>query len=349
MANEFNLNCPTPISNYDKILLGHGSGGKLTSELIKNIFLPAFENPYLAELGDQAVINLNGLKIAFTTDSYVVNPIFFPGGDIGELAVNGTVNDLAVGGARPLFISAGFILEEGFPISDLCKIVESMKKACACAGVILVTGDTKVVEKGKGDKIFINTSGIGIIEKEIEISPRKVKPGDKILINGPIGLHGIAILSKREGIEFEVEIESDTAPLNSLVADILSVSGNIHWMRDPTRGGVSSALNELAQSAKLGIEIWESEIPIPEPVKAACEMLGLDPLYVANEGKLIAVVSNDDAEKVLEAMRDNPLGKEAKIIGEITEEHPGVVLMKTLVGGKRVVDMLAGEQLPRIC
>jgi hydrogenase expression/formation protein HypE len=349
MANEFNLNCPTPISNYDKILLGHGSGGKLTSELIKNIFLPAFENPYLAELGDQAVINLNGLKIAFTTDSYVVNPIFFPGGDIGELAVNGTVNDLAVGGARPLFISAGFILEEGFPISDLCKIVESMKKACACAGVILVTGDTKVVEKGKGDKIFINTSGIGIIEKEIEISPRKVKPGDKILINGPIGLHGIAILSKREGIEFEAEIESDTAPLNSLVADILSVSGNIHWMRDPTRGGVSSALNELAQSAKLGIEIWESEIPIPEPVKAACEMLGLDPLYVANEGKLIAVVSNDDAEKVLEAMRDNPLGKEAKIIGEITEEHPGVVLMKTLVGGKRVVDMLAGEQLPRIC
>jgi hydrogenase expression/formation protein HypE len=349
MANEFNLNCPTPISNYDKILLGHGSGGKLTSELIKNIFLPAFENPYLAELGDQAVINLNGLKIAFTTDSYVVNPIFFPGGDIGELAVNGTVNDLAVGGARPLFISAGFILEEGFPISDLCKIVESMKKACACAGVILVTGDTKVVEKGKGDKIFINTSGIGIIEKEIEISPRKVKPGDKILINGPIGLHGIAILSKREGIEFEVEIESDTAPLNSLVADILSVSGNIHWMRDPTRGGVSSALNELVQSAKLGIEIWESEIPIPEPVKAACEMLGLDPLYVANEGKLIAVVSNDDAEKVLEAMRDNPLGNEAKIIGEITEEHPGVVLMKTLVGGKRVVDMLAGEQLPRIC
>jgi len=349
MVNEFNLNCPTPISNYDKILLGHGSGGKLTSELIKNIFLPAFENPYLAELGDQAVINLNGLKIAFTTDSYVVNPIFFPGGDIGELAVNGTVNDLAVGGARPLFISAGFILEEGFPISDLFKIVESMKKACARAGVILVTGDTKVVEKGKGDKIFINTSGLGIIEKEIEISPRKVKPGDKILINGPIGLHGIAILSKREGIEFEVEIESDTAPLNSLVADILSVSGNIHWMRDPTRGGVSSALNELAQSAKLGIEIWESEIPIPEPVKAACEMLGLDPLYVANEGKLIAVVSNDDAEKVLEAMRANPLGKEAKIIGEITDEHPGVVLMKTLVGGKRVVDMLAGEQLPRIC
>jgi hydrogenase expression/formation protein HypE len=349
MASEFNLNCPAPLSNYDKVLLGHGSGGKLTAELIKNIFLPAFQNPYLAELGDQAIVNVNGVKIAFTTDSYVVNPIFFPGGNIGELAVNGTVNDLAVGGARPLFISAGFILEEGFPLSELCAVVESMKKACERAGVILVTGDTKVVEKGKGDKIFINTSGIGIIEHDVEISPRKVKPGDKILINGPIGLHGIAILSRREGIEFEIEIESDTAPLNFLVQDILSVSKNIHWMRDPTRGGVSSSLNELAQSSNLGVEIWETEIPVPEPVKAACEMLGLDPLYVANEGKLIAVVAPEDAEKVLEAMRNNPLGREAKIIGEITEEHPGVVLMKTAIGGKRVVDMLAGEQLPRIC
>lgn len=349
MASEFNLNCPAPLSNYDKVLLGHGSGGKLTAELIKNIFLPAFQNPYLAELGDQAIVNVNGVKIAFTTDSYVVNPIFFPGGNIGELAVNGTVNDLAVGGARPLFISAGFILEEGFSLSELCAVVESMKKACERAGVILVTGDTKVVEKGKGDKIFINTSGIGIIEHDVEISPRKVKPGDKILINGPIGLHGIAILSRREGIEFEIEIESDTAPLNFLVQDILSVSKNIHWMRDPTRGGVSSSLNELAQSSNLGVEIWETEIPVPEPVKAACEMLGLDPLYVANEGKLIAVVAPEDAEKVLEAMRNNPLGREAKIIGEITEEHPGVVLMKTAIGGKRVVDMLAGEQLPRIC
>ncbi|CUS97012.1 hydrogenase expression/formation protein HypE [Candidatus Chrysopegis kryptomonas] len=349
MASEFNLNCPAPLSNYDKVLLGHGSGGKLTAELIKNIFLPAFQNPYLAELGDQAIVNVNGVKIAFTTDSYVVNPIFFPGGNIGELAVNGTVNDLAVGGARPLFISAGFILEEGFSLSELCAVVESMKKACERAGVILVTGDTKVVEKGKGDKIFINTSGIGVIEHDVEISPRKVKPGDKILINGPIGLHGIAILSRREGIEFEIEIESDTAPLNFLVQDILSVSKNIHWMRDPTRGGVSSSLNELAQSSNLGVEIWETEIPVPEPVKAACEMLGLDPLYVANEGKLIAVVAPEDAEKVLEAMRNNPLGREAKIIGEITEEHPGVVLMKTAIGGKRVVDMLAGEQLPRIC
>ena len=349
MATEFNLSCPKPLANYDKILLGHGSGGKLTAELIRNVFLPAFDNPYLSELGDQAVVNINGIKIAFTTDSYVVNPIFFPGGNIGELAVKGTVNDLAVGCANPLFISVGFIIEEGFPISDLCVIVESMRRACERAGVILVTGDTKVVEKGKGDKIFINTSGIGIIDHDIEISPHKVKPGDKILINGPIGLHGIAILSKREGIEFEIEIESDTAPLNYLVHDILSVSQNIHWMRDPTRGGISSALNELAQSANIGVEIWESEIPIPEPVKAACEMLGLDPLYVANEGKLIAVVSSEDAEKILETMRKNPLGKEAKIIGEITEEHPGVVLLKTLIGGLRVVDMLAGEQLPRIC
>ncbi len=349
MAEEFNLTCPKPFTNYDKILLGHGSGGKLTFELIKNVFLPFFDNQYLSELGDQAIVNINGIKIAFTTDSYVVNPIFFPGGNIGELAVNGTVNDLAVGGAKPLFISAGFIIEEGFLISDLCIIVESMKRACEKAGVLLVTGDTKVVEKGKGDKIFINTSGIGIIDHKIEISPRRVKPGDKILINGPIGLHGIAILSKREGLEFEVEIESDTAPLNHLVQEILSVSQNIHWMRDPTRGGISSALNELAQSGNIGVEIWESEIPIPEPVKAACEMLGLDPLYVANEGKLIAVVSAEDAEKILEAMKKNPLGKEAKIIGEITEEHPGVVLMKTSIGGKRVVDMLAGEQLPRIC
>ncbi len=346
---KFNLNCANLISNYDKILLGHGSGGKLTAELIKNIFLPAFENPYLSELSDQAIIDINGVKIAFTTDSYVVNPIFFPGGNIGELAINGTVNDLAVGGAKPLFISAGFIIEEGFPLNDLCTIVESMENACEKAGVILVTGDTKVVEKGKGDKIFINTSGIGIIEHDIEISSRKVKPGDKILINGPIGLHGIAILSKREGIEFEIEIESDTAPLNLLVEDILSVSRKIHWMRDPTRGGISTVLNELAQSTKLGVEIWESEIPIPEPVKVACEMLGLDPLYIANEGKLIAVVDSEDAEKILEAMRNNPLGKEAKIIGEITDEHPGVVLMKTTIGGKRVVDMLAGEQLPRIC
>ncbi|CUS86389.1 hydrogenase expression/formation protein HypE [Candidatus Kryptobacter tengchongensis] len=336
-------------STYEKILLGHGSGGKLTSELIKNIFLPAFYNPYLSELGDQAIISINGLKIAFTTDSYVVDPIFFPGGNIGELAINGTVNDLAVGGAKPLFISAGFIIEEGFQISDLCLIVESMKKACERAEVLLVTGDTKVVEKGKGDKIFINTSGIGVIDHDIEISPRRVKPGDKILINGPIGLHGIAILSKREGLEFEIEIQSDTAPLNHLVQDILSISKNIHWMRDPTRGGISSALNELAQSAKIGVEIWEPEIPIPEPVKAACEMLGLDPLYVANEGKLIVVVSPEDAEKVLETMQNNPFGKEARIIGEITEEHPGVVLMKTIIGGKRVVDMLAGEQLPRIC
>lgn len=349
MQPKSNPDCLKFSLTHEKILLGHGSGGKLTSELIKNIFLPAFNNPYLSELSDQAVISVDGLKIAFTTDSYVVDPIFFPGGNIGELAVNGTVNDLAVGGAKPLFISAGFIIEEGFPISDLCVIVESMKRACEKAGVLLVTGDTKVVGKGKGDKIFINTSGIGILEPDIEISPSKVKPGDKILINGSIGLHGIAILSKREGIEFEIEIESDTAPLNHLVQDILSTSRNIHWMRDPTRGGISSALNELAQSAKIGVEIWESEIPIPEPVKAACEMLGLDPLYIANEGKLLAVVSSEDAEKVLETMQNNPLGKEAKIIGEITEEHPGVVLMKTTIGGKRVVDMLAGEQLPRIC
>ncbi|OGU60744.1 MAG: hydrogenase expression/formation protein HypE [Ignavibacteria bacterium RBG_13_36_8] len=346
---EFNFNCPIPISDYDKIMLGHGSGGKLSADLIEKIFLPAFKNKFLDQLGDQAVVEINGTKIAFTTDSYVVDPIFFPGGNIGELAVNGTVNDLAVGGATPLFISAGLIIEEGFPLKELCLIVESMKEAAEKAGVVIVTGDTKVVEKGKGDKIFINTSGIGIVEKEIEISPKKVKAGDKIILSGPIGLHGIAILSKREGLEFEVELESDTRPLNHLVQDMLNASKNIKWMRDPTRGGLSSTLNELAKSTKLGIEIDEPKIPIPESVKAACEMLGLDPLYVANEGNLVAVVSSNEAEKILTAMKNNSAGRNSTIIGEVVTDHNGIVLMKTVIGGKRVVDMLAGEQLPRIC
>ncbi|MFC2133587.1 hydrogenase expression/formation protein HypE [Bacteroidota bacterium] len=347
--NEINFTCPIPLTEYDKILLGHGSGGKLSAELIEKIFVPAFNNKILDQLGDQAVVDINGTKVAFTTDSYVVNPIFFPGGNIGDLAVNGTVNDLAVGGAKPLYISAGLILEEGFAINELCAVVESMKQAAKNAGVILVTGDTKVVDKGKGDKIFINTSGIGIIDDDVEISPQKVKPADKIILSGPIGLHGITILSKREGLEFDVELESDTTPLNHLVNKMLYASKNIRWMRDTTRGGLSSTLNELAKSTKLGVEIIETEIPIPESVKAACEMLGLDPLYVANEGNLAAVVPAEDADKIVEAMKKCPAGKGAVVIGEVVDDHQGMVLMKTLIGGKRVVDMLSGEQLPRIC
>ncbi len=332
-----------------KIILGHGSGGKLSAELIEQMFLPAFTNEFLSPLGDQAVMNINGTRVAFTTDSYVVNPIFFPGGSIGDVAVNGTVNDLAVGGARPLYISAGMILEEGMPYEELERVVNDMKNACTRAGVLLVTGDTKVVEKGKGDKIFINTSGIGIIENGVEISYQRVQAGDKLIVNGPIGEHGIAIMSIREGLEFETEITSDTAPLNSLVQDMLQVSKNIHWMRDPTRGGLSSSLNELAKASNKGIVLHESEIPVPESVKAACEILGLDPLYVANEGKLLAVVPSGEANGIVDAMHKNPLGKDAKIIGEVVDEHHGYVLLKTSIGGKRVVDMLAGEQLPRIC
>ncbi len=332
-----------------KIILGHGSGGKLSAELIEQMFLPAFTNEFLSPLGDQAVMNINGTRVAFTTDSYVVNPIFFPGGSIGDVAVNGTVNDLAVGGARPLYISAGMILEEGMPYEELERVVNDMKNACTRAGVLLVTGDTKVVEKGKGDKIFINTSGIGIIENGVEISYQRVQAGDKLIVNGPIGEHGIAIMSIREGLEFETEITSDTAPLNSLVQDMLQVSKNIHWMRDPTRGGLSRSLNELAKASNKGIVLHESEIPVPESVKAACEILGLDPLYVANEGKLLAVVPSGEANGIVDAMHKNPLGKDAKIIGEVVDEHHGYVLLKTSIGGKRVVDMLAGEQLPRIC
>ncbi len=346
---EFVLSCPLPITDYKNILLGHGSGGKLSADLIKKIFLSQFKNPYLGPLNDAAVFEVNGTRLAFTTDSYVVNPIFFPGGDIGKLAINGTINDLAVSGARPLYISAAFILEEGFPIENLWKIVLSMKSACEESGVLLVTGDTKVVDKGKGDKVFINTSGIGIVEKDIQISSDRARPGDKVILSGAIGLHGIAILSVREGLEFETQIISDTAPLTPLVMDMLSVSTKIHCMRDPTRGGIASALNEIASSSKVGIRIEENKIPIPREVQGACEMLGLDPLYVANEGKLIAIVDREDAECIVKKMKAHALGREAAVIGEVLDDHPGIVFMKTRIGSTRVVDMLTGEQLPRIC
>jgi hydrogenase expression/formation protein HypE len=341
--------CPMPISGHKEIVLGHGSGGKLTHQLIQKMLLPQFQNEFLEPLHDGAIFSLNGTRVAFSTDSYVINPIFFPGGDIGRLAVHGTVNDLAMCGARPLYLSAGFILEEGFAMADLWRVVISMQEAAKSAGVALVTGDTKVVDRGKGDKIFINTSGIGIIAPEVHLHPGRAQVGDKIIVNGPIAVHGIAIMSVREGLEFETQIASDTAPLNDLVEKMLAASKEIHVLRDPTRGGVASALNEIAEKAGAGILIQEDRIPIREDVKGACEILGLDPLYVANEGKLLAFVPPKDAEKVLAAMRAHPLGKDATIIGAVVDDHPRMVIMKTRVGGTRVVDMLSGEQLPRIC
>jgi len=346
---EFQLSCPIPKSEYDKVLIAHGGGGTLTHQLISKIFLNQFGNEYLNQLHDGAIFEINGSKFAFTTDSYVVKPIFFPGGNIGELAINGTVNDLAVCCAKPLFISTGFIIEEGFEIEELWKIVLSMKEAADKAGVMIVTGDTKVVEKGKGDKIFINTSGVGLIYDGVDISPKNAKVGDVIILNGRIAEHGIAIMSAREGLEFETKIESDTAPLNGLVEEILKASKKISVMRDPTRGGLASALNEIASSANVKIEIYEKEIPIADEVLGACEILGLDPLYIANEGKILVFVEEDDAEKVLEAMRKNPYGKDSRIIGRVTEEGSPLVTMKTLIGSTRIVDMISGEQLPRIC
>lgn len=343
------LNCPTPLPARDTILLGHGSGGKLSAELVRDVFLPALENPFLALLDDQAIVAINGLRIAITTDSFVVKPLFFPGGDIGSLAVHGTVNDLAMGGATPLFLSSAFIIEEGFAVEDLRRIVNSMHTAATVAGVQVVTGDTKVVEKGKGDGLFINTTGIGIVPKGVELSANRARPGDRVLLSGTIGDHGIAILAQREGLEFETQIQSDSAALHTLVAEMLRTSCDIRVMRDPTRGGVSSTLNEIAQQSHVGIEIDESAIPIREEVRGACELLGLDPLYVANEGKLVAIVAPEAADKLLLAMRHHPLGREAQIIGSVTQQNGGLVTMRTPFGTTRIVDMLAGDQLPRIC
>jgi hydrogenase expression/formation protein HypE len=347
--------CPLPRSRYDHILLGHGSGGLLTADLIQRLFVPGFGNDVLSALEDQATVSLGsgtGVKmprLAFTTDSFVVRPLFFPGGDIGRLAVHGTVNDLAVGGARPLFLSTAFILEEGLPLADLQRIVASMRAACQEAGVALVTGDTKVVDRGKGDGVFITTSGIGLVPEERSLSIHAARPGDRILVSGTLGDHGIAIMSVREGLEFETVLESDTAPLTGLAQAILEACPGTRCMRDPTRGGLSSALNELAAASQVGVELHEAAIPLRAEVRGACEMLGLDPLYVANEGKLIAIVPRDDADRLLEVVRNHPLGRNAALIGEVVEDHRGMVVMHSLVGGERVVTMLAGEQLPRIC
>jgi hydrogenase expression/formation protein HypE len=341
--------CPLPLSDYPEIVLAHGSGGKLSQQLIQKMVLPSFRNELLEPLHDGAVFSLNGSRLAFSTDSYVVSPIFFPGGDIGMLAVHGTVNDLAMCGARPLYLSAAFILEEGTPMQDFWQVMQSMRQASAAAGVTLVTGDTKVVDRGKADKIFINTSGLGVVPEGVNIHPARAQTGDKIIVSGSIAVHGIAIMSVREGLEFETEIASDTAPLNGLVDAMLAVSKDVHVLRDPTRGGVTSALSEIAQTARVGMLLDEARIPIDEEVKGACEILGLDPLYVANEGKLLAIVPPEASARVLAAMRSHPLGQKAAVIGEITGDHPGFVLMKTRIGGTRVVEMLSGEQLPRIC
>ena len=345
----FNLSCPVPITNYDKVLLAHGGGGTLSHQLIGKMFYPQFANEFLDQQHDSAVLEIGGLKIAFTTDSYVVRPVFFPGGNIGELAVYGTVNDLSVAGAKPLYISCGFIIEEGLPMDELWQIVQSMKNAADKAGVQIVTGDTKVVDRGKGDKIFINTSGIGIVEEGININPRNCRPGDAVILSGRIAEHGVAILSAREGLQFETSIESDCAPLNTLCADILSVTKYVRVMRDPTRGGVASALNEISSLCNLGILIYEEKIPILEEVRGACEILGLDPLYIANEGKLLVIVPEEEAADVLKKMKENIYGSDASVIGVLRNEEPGLVVMKTLIGSTRVVDMIFGEQLPRIC
>jgi hydrogenase expression/formation protein HypE len=346
----------------DTVLLGHGSGGKLSAELLRDVFLPAFANPVLGKLDDQAALEIQGARLAFTTDSFVVKPLFFRGGDIGSLAVHGTVNDLAMGGAHPLFLSAAFILEEGFSTSDLRRIVQSMADAAAKAAVSIVTGDTKVVEKGHGDGVYINTTGIGLLRDGVTLSADRARPGDAVILSGSLGDHGIAILSEREGLELETTVESDSAALHTLVDAMFAVSPRgvddrllssanfpIRCMRDPTRGGLASTLNEIAAQSRVGITIDEKTLVIHDAVRGACELLGLDPLYVANEGKLVAIVAPDSAGAVLQAMRRHPLGRDAAIIGGVTAAHSGMVTMRTSFRTTRIVDMLAGDQLPRIC
>ncbi|MDI6769686.1 MAG: hydrogenase expression/formation protein HypE [Anaerolineales bacterium] len=375
--NFLSWTCPRPLQNYPTIVMGHGSGGKMMADLIEHLFALAFDNELLAQMGDATAISgwqvadsshqpsaighqpfaISHQQIAFTTDSFVVSPLFFPGGNIGELAVYGTVNDLAMRGAKPLYLSAGFILEEGLPMETLGRIVNSMAAACKTAGVKIATGDTKVVQRGHGDGLYINTSGIGVIPEGVDIAPQNARPGDVVLVSGTMGDHGMAIMSVREGLQFETTIQSDTAPLNGLVEAMLAagvVQGGrkaapLHCLRDATRGGLAAVLNELAEASNVGIEFDERKVPLRLEVNAACEMLGLDPFYVANEGKLVAIVAAEQTEAILEIMRAHPYGKDAAIIGKVVEEHPGLVTARTAIGGMRVVDLPAGELLPRIC
>ncbi len=332
----------------DRILLAHGSGGRLAHELIENVLVKPLSNPLLDRLDDSAVVPFSG-RLAFTTDSYVVNPIFFPGGDIGKLAVCGTVNDLSMVGATPLYLSLAFIIEEGLLVDELERVLISVQAAAREAQVQIVTGDTKVVNKGSADRLFVNTAGVGTVPEGVDISGSSAKPGDKVILSGTIGDHGIAVLSQREGLGFSTRLESDCAPLNGLVAEMMAASKRIHTMRDPTRGGLATTLNELASQSKVGIRIEEEKVLVRDEVRGACEMLGIDPLYVANEGKLVAIVHPEDAEAVLEKMQRHRYGKNAAIIGEVRPDHPGRVVMKTTLGASRIVDMLVGDPLPRIC
>ncbi len=342
--------CPAPIMQHETVQMAHGAGGRLSQALMQRVFMPHLHNSFLDLLDDQAKLDLPSGRIAFTTDTYVVSPIFFPGGNIGELAVNGTVNDLAVGGAKPLYLSAGFVLEEGFSLAELEVIVKSMAEAAHRAGVMMVTGDTKVVGKGQCDRIFINTSGIGVIREGVNLSCRNLKAGDSIILSGTVGDHGMAIMTSRTGLSFQSRITSDCGALNGMISAMLdAVPFTIHAMRDPTRGGVAATLNELAQSSSVGIEIHETTIPVKPDVRGACELLGIDPLHVANEGKLVVAVAAGDAGKVLEVMRNFDHGRDAVIIGSVVDDHPGMVVMRTVYGSRRIIDLPLGEQLPRIC
>jgi len=344
----FTLTCPVPITGRKSIVLGHGSGGRLTAQLIRDLFLPAFDNEILRKLDDQAVLDVAGARIAMTTDSFVVTPLVFPGGDIGELAINGTVNDLAMSGAQPLYLSAAFILEEGLPMAELAQLIESMSSAAKAAEVAVVTGDTKVVNRGSADKLFITTTGVGLVPDGVKISASNARAGDQIILSGTIGDHGMAVFSKREGLEFEGSIVSDTAPLYKLVRAMLE-AGEIHALRDPTRGGLATSLCEIAVASGVGMELDSRAIPVREDVKAACEILGMDPLYVANEGKLVAFVDASSADAVLKAMCALPEGRDAVVIGQAVQAHGGMVLLKTEIGGTRLLDLPFTEQLPRIC
>ncbi|MGI5141934.1 MULTISPECIES: hydrogenase expression/formation protein HypE [unclassified Streptomyces] len=341
--------CPAPLRDQSRIVMGHGGGGALSAELVQHVFAPAYGSDALAQLGDSAALSLGGVRLAFSTDSFVVRPLFFPGGSIGDLAVNGTVNDLAMSGARAAYLSCGFILEEGVETETVARVADALGRAARAAGVEVATGDTKVVEAGHCDGVFINTAGIGLIPEGVDLRPQRVVPGDVVIVSGPIGVHGVAVMSVREGLEFGVEIESDCAALVGLVDTMLAVTPDLHVLRDPTRGGLGAALNEIAAASGTGVVITEREVPVPEPVANACAVLGLDPMYVANEGKLVAFVPREHADAVLDAMRAHPLGRESRIVGEAVATHPGMVVARTGLGGTRVVDMPIGEQLPRIC
>ena len=342
--------CPVPLSDTERVQLGHGSGGKMSARLLRDRFLPHFGNPTLNRLGDAAVVDVAAGRLAISTDTFVVSPLEFPGGNIGTLAVHGTLNDLAMMGARSRYLTAGFVLEEGLPLDVLDRVLAEMARTAGEAGVPIVTGDTKVVERGKADGLFINTTGVGELDPAFQPAPERARAGDAVLVSGPIGRHGIAIMSAREGLAFEAELESDTAGLYPLVAAIRDAVGDaVHVLRDPTRGGVASALNEIAATARVGVMLEETALPVPGPVAAACEMLGFDPLYVANEGIFVAFVDGAAAEQALAAMRAHPLGRDAVIVGAAVAQHPGVVALRTAIGGTRVVDMLPGDQLPRIC